>query len=269
VLNWSATDVSELRLSINGAVLDEPYQPNMTSLTLDTSELSGDIVIGLVGINGNQQTSVSQTVSVFEPQPEGFLMVNPPQLVRNLVQSLTISWNVPEAVNTRLTGLEGFTTTQLNPNYGSQATLPNIVGIAKSTLALSLYMENSAGDEVLYKTLEVPVIDPTCQPSDKPVTLYFGPDFRHQVVGTIPSGVVVVVDAQDVSGAWIRAQLPGGLTGWGARDQFKCGFNPAELFKEPNIPPTPTNAPTVVPTPSRGSPTRPPVTAGPTPTAAG
>lgn len=269
-LNWAANDVTELRLSINGSVLDEPYQPQTTGLTLDTSELSGEVVIALIGINDGQQTSASQTVSVFEPQPEGFFIVNPPQLVRNLVQSLSLSWNVPEAVTTRLSGLEGFTTTQLNPSYGPQASLPGVAGIAKSSLTLSLYMTNSAGDEAIYKTLEVPVIDPTCIPVDKAVTLYFGPDFRHQVVGTIPAGAQVVVDAQDVTGVWIRAQLPGGLTGWGARDLFKCGFNPAELFKEPNVPPTPTTAPTNIPvTPTRTLSTPQPATSGPTPTAAG
>jgi hypothetical protein len=61
------------------------------------------------------------------------------------------------------------------------------------------------------------------------------------VVGTVPAGAAVVVDAQDGSGQWLRARLQGGLSGWGIRSEFACAqtFNTADLVKELNAPTLP------------------------------
>jgi hypothetical protein len=63
--------------------------------------------------------------------------------------------------------------------------------------------------------------------------------------------VSVVVDAQDNSGQWLRAQLTGGVSGWGARSAFTCAstFNVDDLRKEVNVPMLPTPTLTFTPPP--------------------
>ncbi|MEP6987666.1 MAG: SH3 domain-containing protein, partial [Chloroflexota bacterium] len=174
-------------------------------------------------------------------------------VVRYVVQNLTLNWSAIGAVKTRLTGLESFTNTPLQPEYAAQGNLSGLVGIPDQSLHLILYAEDSAGNQQ-QQALDVPVIDPECMPAGPPVTLYNGPDVRYQVVGTVPAGAVVVVDAQDGSGQWLRARLQGGLSGWGIRSEFACAqtFNTADLVKELNAPtlppPTLTLVPSVTPT---------------------
>ena len=176
-------------------------------------------------------------------------------------QNLSITWNIPGAVKTRLSGLEKFTTTPVTTEYGAQATVSGLVGIPAEPLRLTLHAEDEAGNEQ-EQTLDIPVINPECSPAGPPVTLYSGPDARFQVVGTVPTAVMVVVDAQDGSGGWLRAQLSGGAVGWGVRSQFACAqtFNPADLVKELNVPTLP--PPTITPIPSATFTAR-PVTATP------
>jgi FHA domain len=248
-LNWAAQDVSSLSLKLNGNTVIERIGTETTGLTLDTSGLTGTVLLELVGHNGNRQTAASQTVYVYVPLGAGSFSANPTQLVRYVVQNLTISWNIPGAVKTRLSGLEKFTTTPVSAEYGSEANVSGLVGIPSEPLRLTLYAEDEAGNQQ-EQTLDVAVINPECSPAGPPVTLYSGPDARFQVVGTVPTAGMVVVDAQDGSGGWLRVQLSGGISGWGVRSQLACAqtFNPADLVKELNVPTLP--PPTITPVPS-------------------
>jgi hypothetical protein len=230
-------------------------------LTLDTSGLSGNVVLELVGENGTQKTSAVQTITVYQPISEITFKSTPAQLVRYVVQNLTLDWSAPGAIKTRLSGLETFTNTPIQPEYGAQGNLTGLVGIPDQALHLVLYAEDSAGNQQ-QQVLDIPVVNPECLPAGPPVTLYNGPDVRYQVVGTVPSGAVVIVDAQDGSGQWLRARLQGGLSGWGIRSEFACAqtFNTADLVKELNAPTLPPPTLTLVPSPS---PTTRPVTAAP------
>ena len=198
---------------------------------------------------------------MYQPLGQITFTSTPNQLVRYVVQNLTVNWSASGAVKTRLTGLETFTNTPLQPEYGAQGNLSGLVGIPDQALRLILYAEDSAGNQQK-QTLDVPVINPECMPAGPPVTLYNGPDVRYQVVGTVPAGATVVVDAQDGSGQWLRARLQGGLSGWGIRSEFACAqtFNTADLVKELNVPTLP--PPTLTPVPSL-TPTVRPVTATP------
>jgi len=216
---------------------------------LDTSGLSGNVILELVGENGTQKASAVQTITVYQPLGQISFSSTPTQLVRYVVQNLTINWAASGAVKTRLSGLETFTNTPLQPEYGAQGNLTGLVGIPDQALHLVLYAEDSAGNQQ-QQALDVPVINPECMPAGPPATLYNGPDARYQVVGTVPAGATVVVDAQDGSGQWLRARLQGGLSGWGIRSEFACAqtFNTADLVKELNVPTLP--PPTLTPVPS-------------------
>lgn len=275
-LNWVATDVSDLTVSVNGTPVMTGIGSQTSGLSLDTTNYSGSVVVSVVGTNGSQQTTIDRTVYVYKPMGEPVFTVDPPQLVRYVVQNLTVSWSVPNAVTTRLNGLEAFSNTPVETTYGADGTITGVVGIPAGTFTLTLYSEDEVGN-TRETPLDMPVINPECHPAGALVTLYAGPDARHQVVGTVPQEAFVVVDAQDSSGQWLRAQLPGGLSGWGVRSEFSCApnFNVADLLKELTVPtlppasatPIPSNtAPPTVP-PTRSPTTTPrPVT---TPTASG
>ncbi len=260
-LSWAIKDASNLSLSVNSKIVIERISTETTGLTLDTSGLSGNVVLELVGENGTQKTSAVQTITVYQPLGEITFTTTPTQLIRYVVQNLTIDWSASGAVKTRLTGLESFTNTPLQAEYGAQGNLSGLVGIPDQTLHLVLYAEDAAGNQQ-QQILDVPVINPECLPAGPPVTLYNGPDARYQVVGTVPSGAAVVVDAQDGSGQWLRARLQGDQSGWGIRSEFACAqtFNTADLVKELNVPTLP--PPTLSPVPSP-TPTARPVTATP------
>ncbi len=260
-LSWVVKDASNLSLSVNSKTVIERISTETTGLTLDTSGLSGNVVLELVGENGAQKASAVQTITVYQPIGEIIFKSTPEQLVRYVVQNLTVNWSANGAVKTRLTGLESFTNTPLQPEYGAQGNLTGLVGIPDQSLHLILYAEDSAGNQQ-QQALDVPVINPECLPAGPPVTLYNGPDVRYQVVGTVPAGATVVVDAQDGSGQWLRARLQGGLSGWGIRSEFACAqtFNTADLVKELNAPTLPPA--TLTPIPSL-TPTNRPATAKP------
>lgn len=247
-LSWVVTDVSNLSLIVNSRTVIERISAETTGITLDTSGLVGNVILELVAENGTQQTSAAQTITVYQPLGTISLTAEPTQLVRYVVQNLSVTWSAPGAINTRLTGLEAFTNSALQPEFGAQGNITGLAGIADQPLRLVLFAEDSAGNQQ-QQALDIPVINPECMPAGPPVTLFNGPDARYQVVGTVPTGGTVVVDAQDGSGQWLRARLQGGVSGWGVRSQFACAqtFNPADLVKELNVPTLPPATPTLQP----------------------
>lgn len=255
-LSWTAQNVSDLSLAVDGTPVLSNADGLSSGVPLNTENLTGSVVLSLTGSNGGEQAVATQTLYVYEPLGEGFFTTTPTQLVRYVVQTLDISWDIPGAVRTRLSGLEAFSNAPVEPSYGPQANLTGISGIPSQPFTLSLTAEDEVG-QTRQQTLNIEVVNPECAASRSEVTLHAGPDARHQVVGTVPQGVAVVVDAQDGSGRWLRVQLPGGQSGWGERRQFTCSslFNPDNLYKELNVatltPPTSTQRPTAPPTPTR------------------
>jgi len=192
------------------------------------------------------QTSSSQTVQVYTPITITSFTIAPPRLVLYVAQSVTLSWNAPGALNTSVTGLEGFTDTPLDAAYGESATI-SLVGIPRAPMTLTLYAQNT--DTSAQQQLTVELISPQCNATSGDAALRASPNATDQVVATIPLGTTVVVDAQDPSGQWLRVQLPGGAHGWGERSAFTCAstFSVDDLYRETNVP-TPRPQLTIVPT---------------------
>ena len=124
-------------------------------------------------------------------------------------------------------------------------------GIPDAPFTLTLSAEDEVGN-TLEQEITVSLVNPECVPVEGDVELRFGPNVRHNVVGTVQAGSTVVVTARDGSGQWLQIPLPGDTIGWGRRDLFTCAdtFNPDALRVELNVPPTPTPEPTATPTPS-------------------
>jgi hypothetical protein len=268
-VSWAATDATNLSLNVNSTPVVTGIDLGTNFLNLDTTDLAGNVQIELVALNGMSQDSAFQQVFVYPPISVTTFTVSPPQLVRHVVQNLDIQWSVSGAVRTRLGGLDAFSQTPIQPSYGPDGSIKGVVGIANDPFTLTLYAEDESGN-VQETKLDVPVANPECQPRTKAITLYAGPDSRQQVVGTVPAGATVVVEAQDSSGRWLRAALPGGGSGWGALSDFKCAstFNVGDLYKElvvPTVPPATSSPPAATRT---GAPTQAPATNTPPASAA-
>ncbi len=278
-MQWAVENAEHLSVQVNGTPYISRIGADSVGGRIDTQTLHGDVQVALVGENGDQQTTASQTIRVYQGLGEGTFTVEPAQLVRYVVQSLHVQWDIPGAVNTRLSGLESFSNApQSQTAYGSSGDISGIAGIPGEALQLILFAQDEMGN-TREQTLQIPIINPECVPAGPQIILYAGPDARYQVVGTVPAGAFIVVDAQDSSGQWLRARLPGGLAGWGVRAEFSCAqtFNVADLVKELNMPPLPpaSPTPTLAPPTPRPVPTgtppssRPAGTPTPTPTTAG
>jgi hypothetical protein len=249
-INWQAVDVENYRVSVNGTPV--AAETDMNQYNVPTDDLSGEVTVLVEGFSRDQSDSRSTTVTIYEPMHVERFTVNPPQLVRYAVQGLNIEWNVPGARTTRVTGIEEFTTVSVESG-GPSGNFTDIPGIPRDPIVMTLIAEDEYGN-VLESSLTINVISPECTPIGEPVTIYAGPDPAHQVVGTVPSGVQVIVDARDPSGDWVRViGLTGGISGWVEVSEMVCAntFNVRDLQIEPNIPaPPPTPSPTLTLTPT-------------------
>ena len=256
-VRWEAQNAERIVLTLNGTTIFQDEGDEATdSFIIDTSELSGPISIGLSVENASGVEGATQVVDVVRPLRIEQFTVTPAELVRNVVQTVTVQWNVPGASQTRLLGLEAFTTAQIQPSYGAEASIADVVGIPTTPLTLTLHAEDAAG-RAAEQTILVEIIDPLCAPSAEAVTLLAEPRPEAQVIGTVPSGGTVIVDAQDETRQWLRVVLTGGLQGWGPRSGFRC----AENFRVENL-----RQVLIVPTvaPQTGTPATPETTAEPT-----
>lgn len=253
-ITYAVTDVAELSLLVDETPIAE-LDPNANSTRLGTNNLPDNAVISLLGVNRNRESRLDQFIQVFDPIEIVSFSAEPPQLVRNVVQELTLSWVLENAAYVQIGGLDAFTTTVIDSSvrYDAQDTLEGVVGIPSDTLTIELYAEDELGNPFVQQ-YTIDVISPQCTPQDEAVPVRDGPNFLNRQVGTVPADATVVVDARDVTGAWVRVQLGGDLTGWGALDAFTCAntFNPAELRQEIDVipPPIPTETPTLPPLPT-------------------
>ena len=253
-INWQATDVADIRLSVNGTPVVEETDTQTAQYSLRTDDLSGAVTILLEGMNGDQRDSRSATIQVYEPMRVERFVVDPPQLVRYVVQALNIEWNVPGASTTRVVGLESFTTVSVESG-GPAGSFRDIPGIPTDPMLLTLLGRDDFGN-TLEHSLAINVIDPECAPAAGTTTIFDGPGRAYQVIGMVPADVTVTVDARDSSGDWVRViGLSGGLSGWVAVNELTCAttFTVRDLQIEPNIappPPTATATPTATPSPT-------------------
>src|SRR6185369_1114767 len=88
ILNWAATDVSEYRLELNGTPVLSQMNKDTPGVNLDTKDLSGNVVLSLLALNGGQQASANQTIFIYRPLGEMVITSEPAQLVRYVVQNM-------------------------------------------------------------------------------------------------------------------------------------------------------------------------------------
>lgn len=250
-LDWVfANGANAVNVYANGTlVYAQPTPAQAGQFNLDTAGLVGDVELRLNAQNRSGTAEAAQQVSIYAPLTVERFEIAPARLTRFVAQSIQISWSVSGAVTTQLRGTEGWSSSPQQQSYGGSASI-EIVGIPTTPVELILSAQSVEG-ETLTQTFAVPVIDPECVVRENDTRLYVGPNPTHQVVSSAAAGTSIVVTAQDATGTWLRARLSGGVTAWGERAAFDCAdtFNPDDLVKELNVPPTPTPLPTITPTP--------------------
>jgi hypothetical protein len=248
ILTWETRDAAALKILVNNTEIPGPV-PDATRFEIPTSGISGEVTIELIAENRGREARVSRAVFIYVPMNVKVFTVEPTEMVYNIVTTLTIIWDVPGAVKTTLSGLEPFTNAAAIQNtYEASGTLAGIGGIATAPLTIILRAEDEVGN-ILEESINIALIDPVCT-ANVETTLHEGPDVRYQTVGTLQTGVNVVVNAQSGDGDWLRVLLAGDVPAWGQLSAFTCAdtFAPADLRTELNVPPLPTLVPTAAPT---------------------
>jgi hypothetical protein len=246
-ITWQASNANSLQVVVNGTPV-ATANPAQGGMMLDLGELSGDVQIELRASNGRTETtSQALTLSILTPAPKVFT-AEPTTPYRHLAQSLTIRWNIPNAVNVMLTGLEGLTQDTLQASYPAEGEL-TVTILPTVDFALTLISTDTQG-AVTTQTLPITLLNPLCTVIAPTVEARVGPADTHQVIATLAQNDTLEVDARDLgaSAQWVRAQAVGGTSVWLPRAAINCPFNIDELRTEVNVPPTPTL--TVTPPPS-------------------
>jgi hypothetical protein len=263
-VSWSVANASAVVILLNGTPV-ATAEPGASSAQVDTSGYSGAVTVGVSAISASGEVSATEQVEVYAPLRISYFNVEPTPLVRYVVQSVTLNWSVPDAQTTQLVGVETFSTTPVESVYGPTGSV-SVVGLLTADQTTVTLLAQDDHGQTLQESLTLTTVDPQCS-AQSDVSVRNGPTVQHQVVGTVPSGQIVVVDARDEGSAWLRVQLAGGAHGWGERSSFTCAntFNPEDLQVDLNFPPPPptsTPTPTPVATATRTSTAR----ATPTPT---
>lgn len=274
-LSWTVSDTESLAIAFNGT---EVVQPDSAagSVQIDTTPLQpGTFTVSLIARRGDQRVEVSRDLEIYLPLRATALTYAPDPLVRYVNQTVTLRWDVPAALNVRLIGLEGFETAQsIDTAFGAAGEL-SLTGIPMTAdpITVTLIAQGADGT-MLEQVLALDVIDPQCTTAGGDITLYDAPSVTAQVIGTIPAGTTVTVNAQDTTGGWLRVLVSGGRPGWGQQSAFLCAatFNISDLYRELIVPtavlpatiaPTVTGTRTSTPRPTRTPrPTQTPTPAG-------
>lgn len=246
MIAWGAQDARRYQVSVNGAPVFSSEDAAASSVQVDTSGFSGDVVVALTAANNAGETIATRTVRILRALQIDYFDLQPPQMVRYTVETLIINWSAPGAASTHLTGLDGFSSTPIQDAYAASGTI-SVAGIAAlPTLSIVLAARGVDGREVTQTAL-IALVDPTCAARGEAASLRAGPDAAHPAIGTAAAGIDYVADAQDTSGSWLRLSAPGGRPGWGRRADFACAasFLPENLRKDLSAPTPP---PTLIPT---------------------
>lgn len=256
-LTWQADDADSLTLLVNGNVVSDGIDPDAGRLEVDTSAFAGAVLLTLRASSEGGMDEASQALEIIAPLAITYFNVEPQQLVRYVVQTLTLNWSVSGAVSTSLSGLEGFSQSPLAQSYGASGTI-QVAGIPLLPISLQLSAQDNSG-ATLQETFTIEVIDPLCAPAGRALPLFGLPGGGGQVIATLTQGTSVTVDAQDASGEWLRVVLQGGGRAWGQRDLFACEgtFDPSQLRREIALPTLPATTPTSAVPPTALSPSLP------------
>jgi hypothetical protein len=250
-LMWQVTNAASIDVSVNGT----PVASGLTdSYTLDTSNFVDNLIIELVARNGGRLDTETQSVIVLPAltQDNITFTIQPETLVSNLLQEVTIEWNVPGADRTALRWNAEFITNAADgqsgvSRAGGQGSI-TLTGIPGEQLVFTLDASNALAQTLSYERI-VTLTPARCALRGESAVVYQGASPLSQEIARVNEPQIDVLGI-DSSRGWLFVGLPTGQSGWSETAQYECPFELGNLRAE--VPPP---TPTITPSPTRPSPT--------------
>lgn len=222
---WTVRDVEEIRLELDGEVLDQraietPDIVDSTGQYPIDNPFGQNYTLTLIaeGSSG-QEARQDRIIRLFDRVAITSFTADPPQIVRYVRQTLTLNWEV--VGDATISGLEPFLNgaSAVETEGSLQA-----IGVAEDNLNLILTVRGEF-DQMTQQALGVPAVPPECTSLPGEFTLHEGPNEDAAVVTSITSLTTLIVDGRDGSGGWLRFPVTENVLAWGPRDAFKCNEN--------------------------------------------
>ena len=224
VLDWQVQDATTLQLELNGQRQDLPTTAPPGGYRIETLNLEGELALQLLARNGDLGASRQLAVTVFQPLQVLDFSATPPTLLRHVVQTLSLRWDVPGARQLRIDGPEPLARGGLEVS----GALEGLSLLAADDLTLTLVATDAWGN-LLERPLVLPAFAPTCTVKGDPLLLYGQPQPDAQPLGQLVAGSQVQVDGRDPDGLWLRL-LTDAPDAWGRLEGLECAdFAPDDL----------------------------------------
>ena len=172
--------------------------------------------------NGDLSDSRGLAVTVFEPLQVRDFSAAPPTLLRHVVQTLSLRWDVPGARQLRIDGPEPLARGGLE----ASGALEGLSLQADDDLTLTLVATDAWGN-LLERPLVLPALAPTCTVTSDPLVLYGQPHPDSELLGQLEAGSQVPVDGRDPAGLWLHL-LTDAPDAWGQLEGLDCADFAAE-----------------------------------------
>ena len=226
-LGWQVSDAASLQLSLDGQPLDLPADAQLTGHSLDTLALAGEVTLQLDARNGELSASQSLTVTIQEPLKVDSFSATPATLLRHVVQTLALRWEVPGAQQVRIDGLAQATNHQVEVDSSSDG-VEGLPVLVDGPLTLTLIAADGYGT-VLEQTLTIPARAATCTVTQATLPMRADPQADAASLAQLEPERSVEVDGRDPSGAWLHLQVDE-VSGWGLLGGLSCAdFAPEDL----------------------------------------
>ena len=226
-LDWQVNDATSLQLSLDGQQLELPADAPLTGHSLDTTALAGEVTLQLEARNGELSASKSLTVTVHEPLRIDSFSATPETLLRHVVQTLALRWEVSGAQQVRIDGLAQATNHQVEVDSSSDG-VEGLPVLVDGHLTLTLIAADGYGT-VLEQTLTIPARAATCTVTQTALPLRADPQADAASLAQPEPERNVEVDGRDPSGAWLHLQVDE-ISGWGLLEGLSCAdFTPEDL----------------------------------------
>ena len=252
-LTFSGSNIGRYHIEVDhDPVADLPAETS--SFTLETQGYLGTVEVALIAINGDRRARETRPLNVHRPLLLHRFQADKRFMYRHVRDMIAVSWDVSGASSLNISLPPGFETVS-ERGRGMPAGEIVLLGAPAQAIAIVLVAEDESGAMSEHR-LEIGLRPPECTPRiDAP--LHAGPDRRFPQRNIAIAGVPALAGGTVAGGEWIRVELASGASGWGLSSDFACdGFNPGALRLIHDLPPTPTDAPTITAAP-RVTPTAP------------
>ncbi len=244
VLSWQAENADYVDVQVNNATILSQQPTSAQGVVIDTEPFGAtgrNLNVSIVAMREGAATDVEMvSLTISDAVAASDFSITPQTLIRNVVQNVTIRYNIPGAVDVNITGLESALQQQMSlpPGSSGEVTLA-ILPVNDFTMTLTAATQ---AETTTTQTLTVLLVDPACAPiGSQPVNVYTLPDTDAPIATSINPGARVVVNAR--SGSWLRFSPPDLTTdAWGQRELFSCdtSFNVEDLREVVTDAPLPT-----------------------------